>query len=49
MRTVECPKCGADISDSYREDEPDVGIVGGYYCDACDLAVEVEHFYTEEP
>lgn len=37
-----CPKCGADISDSYQPDEPDVGIVGGYYCDACDLAVEAD-------
>ena len=35
-----CPKCDADISDSYQEDEPDVGIVGGYYCDACDLPVD---------
>jgi hypothetical protein len=40
MRTVECPKCGEDISDSYQPAEPDVGIMmGGWYCDKCDLAV----------
>ena len=37
---MKCPKCDADISDSWQETEPDVGIVGGYYCDACDLAVD---------
>lgn len=37
---VDCPKCKADISDSYQGAEPDVGIMGGgWYCDACDLAV----------
>ncbi len=40
MRTVKCPKCQNDISDSYERPEPDVGIMsGGWYCDACDLAV----------
>ena len=34
-----CPKCDADISDSYEPDDWSVGIVGGYYCDACDFAV----------
>ena len=34
-----CPKCDADISDSYEPDDPSVGVCGGYYCDACDLAV----------
>lgn len=36
--TARCPKCDADISESYEEDDPSVGIVGGYYCDACDCA-----------
>ena len=37
---IECPKCGIDISDTYQGAEPDVGIMsGGWYCDACDLAV----------
>lgn len=31
-----CPKCGADITDSYCDDDPDVGISGGWYCDACE-------------
>jgi hypothetical protein len=33
----ECPKCGVDISDSYEQDDPSVGIVGGWYCEACDI------------
>ncbi len=37
--TINCPKCQADISDSYEPDDPSVGIVGGYYCDACDIPV----------
>lgn len=37
---MNCPKCDADISDSLQKDDPDTGIVGGYYCDACDLPVE---------
>lgn len=38
-RTTECPKCGVDVSDSYEPDDPSVGIVGGWYCDACDLGI----------
>ncbi len=39
--TVECPKCEADISDTYESGDPSVGIMGrGWYCDACDLAVD---------
>jgi len=34
-----CPKCDADISESYESDDPSVGISAGWYCDACDLAV----------
>jgi len=30
-----CPKCGADITDSYCEEDPSVGLTGGYHCDAC--------------
>lgn len=36
---VNCPKCGADISDTYEPDDYSVGIVGGWFCDACDLPV----------
>lgn len=44
----ECPKCGADISDSYEPDDWSVGIVGGYYCDACDLAVGEDDYQPME-
>jgi hypothetical protein len=46
--TVNCPKCDADISDSYEPDDPSVGIVGGWYCDACDLGIG-EHEIDREP
>lgn len=36
---MHCRKCGADISESWQPDEPDVGIVGGWHCDACDVIV----------
>lgn len=45
----ECPKCGADISGTYQPYDPDVGIMsGGWFCDACDLVVEVEDDPFEE-
>jgi hypothetical protein len=43
MRIYECPKCKADISDSYQGDDPDVGINAGYYCDACDEGYSAEY------
>lgn len=43
MRIFECPKCKADISDSYQGDDPDVGISAGYYCDACDEGYPPEY------
>ena len=46
---VNCPKCDADISDTYEGADPSVGIMcGGYYCDACDLGVG-EHEVEREP
>ncbi len=36
---MNCPKCDADVSESYEPDDPSVGIVGGWYCDACDLGI----------
>lgn len=42
-RNFECPKCKAEIGDSYQDDEPDVGIVGGYYCEVCDKGYSAEH------
>jgi hypothetical protein len=42
-RICECPKCGQDIGDTYEEADPSVGIMlGGWFCDACDLAVPDE-------
>lgn len=39
--TRECPKCGADISDTYQAAEPDVGIMGsGWFCETCDEFVD---------
>lgn len=38
-RDCVCPKCSADISDTYEADDWSVGISAGWYCDACDLAV----------
>ncbi len=39
MPDMNCPKCDADIGDSYEPDDPSVGINAGWFCDACDLAV----------
>jgi len=36
---VYCPKCSADISDTYEGADPSVGIEAGFYCGACDLGV----------
>lgn len=36
---INCPKWDADISETYEESDYSVGICGGWYCDACDLAV----------
>lgn len=36
---MNCPKCNADIGDSYEPDDPSVGVVGGWYCHACNLAI----------
>ena len=41
---MHCPKCDADISDSYEDADPDVGIMSsGYYCEACDLPVDDDY------
>ena len=36
---MNCPKCDADISDSYEPDDWSCGISEGWYCEACDLGV----------
>jgi hypothetical protein len=50
MRVKECPKCGEDVSHTYQEYDPDVGIMsGGWYCEACELPIdeEAEQDYNE--
>lgn len=37
---VNCPKCDADVSDTYEPADHSVGIMsGGWFCDACDLPI----------
>ena len=49
---VNCPKCDADISDTFEGADPSVGIMcGGWYCDACDQPVgehEVERDRSDD-
>ena len=41
---MNCPKCGTDVTDTFEPDDYSCGIVGGWYCDACDLGIaEWEH------
>lgn len=49
MRRKECPKCGADISDSFTDADPDTGIFSaGWFCDACDLPVEADDLELDD-
>jgi hypothetical protein len=43
---MNCPKCDADIGDSYESDDRSGGICGGWYCDACEFAIR-EHVPRE--
>lgn len=36
---MNCPKCDAEIGDTYEPDDPSCGITGGWYCAACDLGI----------
>ncbi len=45
---INCPKCDADITESYEPTDWSVGINGGWYCDACDLAIG-QHEIEREP
>ena len=46
---MNCPKCDADIRDTYEGADPSVGIMSaGWYCDACDAAY-CEHDFPREP
>lgn len=41
-RRFTCSKCQEDITESYQADEPNVGIVGGWFCEKCNEG------YTDE-
>lgn len=41
-RIKECPKCGADISDSYLSEDPECGIAGGWACEVCNIGIADE-------
>ena len=46
---MRCPKCNADISETYEPAYFSVGIMaGGYFCDACDLSVGEEDYEPQE-
>lgn len=45
---MNCPKCEADVTDTYEPDDWSVGIVGGYYCDACDLGIDEDEYQPME-
>lgn len=45
---MNCPKCDADISDTFESDDPSCGITAGWFCDACDLAI-AEWEYPRDP
>lgn len=45
---MNCPKCDADVSESYEPDDWSVGVVGGWYCDVCDLGIS-ESDHPREP
>lgn len=36
---MNCPKCNADVSDTYEPYDYECGIVAGWYCDACNLGI----------
>jgi hypothetical protein len=42
---MNCPKCNADISDSYEDRS--VGSCGGWYCDACEFAIREQEVPSE--
>ena len=48
-KVTHCPKCDADISDTYEGADPSVGISAGYYCGACDLGFAEWEIGGREP
>jgi transposase-like protein len=45
--TKRCPHCNLEME--HVEDEPDVGIVGGWHCEHCDKSFDDRDDYYEEP
>lgn len=45
---MHCPKCDADVSETYQAAEWDCGIQAGYYCDACDLGIPEDEYQPLE-
>jgi hypothetical protein len=45
---MNCPKCDADIGDTYESEDWSCGISAGWYCDACDIGIG-EHEHPREP
>lgn len=49
MRLIQCPVCDEDITESYQEYDPDVGIMSSWwYCDKCDEFVGDEYEPLED-
>jgi hypothetical protein len=44
-----CSKCGADIGDTFEPTDYSVGIVGGWYCEACELDIGREPLEDDVP
>lgn len=47
-RQCACPKCGADISDTHLDDDPDCGITAGWVCEKCNIGVIDEYDGSDE-
>jgi hypothetical protein len=42
---MNCPKCDADVSETYEGADPSVGIMSaGYFCEACDLGIAADDY-----
>lgn len=44
-----CPKCGAEIGDTFEPADWSVGVNAGYYCDACDIGIAEQEAGAYEP
>jgi len=44
-----CPKCGAEIGDTFEPADWSVGINAGYFCDACNIGVAEHEAGEYEP